>query len=73
MQISMACETQKKTEINQRLSSIGVIECLEENIWKQIYCKRPSSTKQMKRFQKIQVEICKYKHNHVGICSFWFH
>ena len=35
MQISMACETQKKkSEINQRLSSMGVIECLEQNIWK---------------------------------------
>ena len=24
----------KKSEINQRLSSMGVIECLEQNIWK---------------------------------------
>ena len=26
---------------------LKVIECLEQNIWKQIDCKRPSSTKQI--------------------------
>ena len=38
------------TQWNQQLSQYvfsKVIECLEQNIWKQIDCKRPSSTKQI--------------------------
>ena len=38
-----------------------VIECLEENIRKQIDCKRLSNTRQMKWVQNIQIEMCKYK------------
>ena len=38
-----------------------VIECLEQNIRKQIDCKRPSNTKQMNRLQNIRIEIWKYK------------
>ena len=37
------------------------IECLEQNIRKQIGCKRPSNTKQMSRVQNIPSEIWKYK------------
>ena len=43
-----------------------LIECLEQNIQKQINCKRPSSTKEMNRVQNIRIEICKYKYNQVG-------
>ena len=38
-----------------------VIECLEQNIRKQIDCKRPSNIKQMNILQNIQIEIWKYK------------
>ena len=38
-----------------------VIECLEQNIRKQIDCKRPSNTKQMNRLQNIRIEMWKYK------------
>ena len=37
------------------------IECLEQNIRKQIGCKRSSNTKQMSRVQNIAFEIGKYK------------
>ena len=38
-----------------------VIECLEQNIRKQVDCKRPSSIKQMKReYVEIQIEALKY-------------
>ena len=37
------------------------IECLEQNIRKQIDCKRPSNTKQMNRLQNIRIEIWNYK------------
>ena len=38
-----------------------VIECLEQNIRKQVDCKRPSSIKQMKREHvEIQIEALKY-------------
>ena len=40
-----------------------VIECLEQNIRKQIDCRRPSSTKQMNSVQIIRIEIRKYKCN----------
>ena len=39
----------------------NVIECLEQNIRKQIDCKRPSNTKQMNLVQNIQIEMRKYK------------
>ena len=35
------------------------IEYLEQNVRKQIDCKRPSSIKQMSRVQNIRIEICK--------------
>ena len=38
-----------------------VIECLEQNIRKQIDCKRPLNTRQMNWVQKIQIEMRKYK------------
>ena len=47
------------TQGNQQLSRYvfsNVIECLEQNIRKQIDCKRPSNTKQMNLVQKIQIE-----------------
>ena len=66
------------TQGNQRLSryvSSNVIECLEQNIQKQIDCKRPSSTKQMNRVQNIRIEICKQKYNQgkFRTCSFYFY
>ena len=51
--------TQWNRQLNKYLSK--VIECLEQNIWKQIDCKRPSNTKQMNRLQNIRIEIWKYK------------
>ena len=44
-----------------------VIECLEQNIRKQIDCRRPSSTKQMNSVQIIRIEICKYKCSRVRL------
>ena len=38
-----------------------VVKCLEENIQKQIDCKRPLNIKQMNRLQNIQIKIWKYK------------
>ena len=38
-----------------------VIECLEQNIRKQIDCKRLPNTKQMNRLQNTRIEIWKYK------------
>ena len=38
-----------------------VIECLEQNIRKQIDRKRPSNTKQINRARDIQIEIWKCK------------
>ena len=38
-----------------------VIEYLEQNVWKQVDCKRPSNTKQMNRLQNIRIEMWKYK------------
>ena len=36
-----------------------VIECLEQDIRKQIDCERPSSTKRMNRVQNIRIKISK--------------
>ena len=52
------------TQWNQQISWYvfsNVIECLEQNIRKQINCKRPSNTKQMNLVQNIQIEMRKYK------------
>ena len=51
------------TQWNQQLSRYvsKVIECLEQNIRKQIDCKRLPNTKQMNRLQNIRIEIWKYK------------
>ena len=38
-----------------------VIECLEQNIRKQIDCEGPSNIKQMNRLQNIRIETWKYK------------
>ena len=51
--------TQWNRQLNRYMSK--VIECLEQNIRKQIDCKTPSNTKQMNRLQNIQIEIWKYK------------
>ena len=51
------------TEWNQQLIRYAfwkVIECLQQNIWKQIDCKRPN-TKQTNRIQNIQIEMRKFK------------
>ena len=40
-----------------------VMECFEQNIRKQIDCKRPSSKKQMNRVQNIRIEVCKQQYN----------
>ena len=68
---------------NQQLSRFvsKVIECLEQNIRKQIDCKRSSNTKQMNWVQDIRIEIWKNKAvrkykiqpgTFRGICSFCF-
>ena len=52
------------TQWNQQLIRYvfsKVIECLEQNIRKQIDCKRLSNTKQMSWVQNIQTEMRKYK------------
>ena len=52
------------TQWNQQLSRYvfsKVIECLEQNIRKQIEYKRPSNTEQINRVQNIPTEIWKYK------------
>ena len=52
------------TQWNQQLIRYvfsRVIECLEQNIRKQIHCKRPSNTRQMNWVQNIQIEMRKYK------------
>ena len=51
--------TQWNRQLNRYVSK--VIECLEQNVRKQIDCKRPSNTKQMNRSQNIRIEISKYK------------
>ena len=38
-----------------------IIECLEQNIRKQIDCKRPSNIKEMNILKNIQIEIWKYQ------------
>ena len=40
-----------------------VMKCFEQNIRKQIDCKRPSSKKQMNRVQNIRIELCKQQYN----------
>ena len=40
-----------------------VMKCFEQNIRKQIDCKRPSSKKQMNRVQNIRIEVCKQQYN----------
>ena len=52
------------TQWNQQLSGdvfSKVIECLEQNVRKQIDCKRPSNTKQMNWVQNTQIKMRKYK------------
>ena len=51
------------TQWNQQLRYVfsKVIKCLEQNIRRQIDCKRPSNTKQMSWEQNIQIEMRKYK------------
>ena len=44
-----------------------VVECLEQNIRKQIDYNRPSSIKQMNRAQNTRIEIWKYKYNQIGL------
>ena len=52
------------TQWNQQLIRYvfsRVIECLEQNIRKQIDCKRPSNARQMNWVQKIENEMRIYK------------
>ena len=52
------------TQWNQQLSVYvfsKVIECLEQNIWKQIDCKRPFNIKKMNWVQHTQIKMRKYK------------
>ena len=55
---------------------LNVIECLEQNIQKQINCKRQSNTKQMSRVQNISKEntklltIAKYNQLKVVLVAF---
>ena len=54
------------TQWNQQLSGyvfLKVIKCLEQNIQKEIDCKRLSSSKYLNRVQNIRVKICKYNYN----------
>ena len=44
-----------------------VIECLEQNIRKEIDCKRPSGTTQMNRVQNVRIEMSKYKYHQVRL------
>ena len=51
------------TQWNQQLFRYvsKIIKCFEQNIRKQIDCKRLPKTKQIKRSQNILTEISKYK------------
>ena len=52
------------TQWNQQFTGYmfsKVIECLEQDIWKQISYKRPSNTKQAIRAQNIQIKTWEYK------------
>ena len=51
--------TQSNRQLGKYVSK--VIECLKQNIGKQINCKRPSNTKHINRLQHIRVEIWKHK------------
>ena len=64
VKISCKCENLCKCQHwNQQLNWYvsKVIKCLEQNVRKQIDCKRPSNNKQMNRLQNIRIEIWKYK------------
>ena len=51
---------------------LKVIECLEQNIQKQIDCKRPSSTKQINRVQNINIKTIKGKYKQIrGVLAFF--
>ena len=71
------------TQWNQQLIRYvfsKVIKCLEQNIRKEIDCKRPSNAKQMNWVQNIQIKMRKYKAvkcfeiypDNVSTCSFCF-
>ena len=71
------------TQWNQQLIRYvfsKVIKCLEQNIRKEIDCKRPSNAKQMNWVQNIQNKMRKYKAvkcfeiypDNVSTCSFCF-
>ena len=58
--------TQWNQQFNRYISK--VTECLEQNIRKQIDCKRPSNAKQMNRLQKIfKLKYGNTKHNQVKL------
>ena len=42
-----------------------VIECLEQNIRKQLNCKRPWSTKQINGVQNIRIKTIKWKYKQI--------
>ena len=57
------------SEINN-LEDVFTIECLGQNIRKQIDSKRPLSKKKMNRVQNIHTEICIYKQNQAKYLQF---
>ena len=46
------------------------IKFMDQNIRKQIDCKRPLSTKQMNRVENIRIEICTYNQERLVLAVF---
>ena len=61
MQMMFSVQTLESTELGQvsEINNLEVVECFEQNIRKQIECKRRSSTNQVNRVQNIWAEIWK--------------
>ena len=55
MQMMFSVQTLESTELGQvsEINNLEVVECFEQNIRKQIECKRRSSTNQVNRVQNI--------------------
>ena len=65
LNLIQSLSTQWNQQLNRYVFSKVIerleIECLEQNIRKQIDCKRPSNTKQMNWVQNTQIKMRKYK------------
>ena len=69
------------TQLDIRYKFLKAIECLEQNIRKQIDCQRPLNLKQMNWVQNIQIEMRKFEAikcleiqaGKVSTCSFYFY